>query len=151
MYYKLLLTKCIQLSPFKIISIATLIIFISGVILIIPIISTKSFLTDFDISNLSIWWIISPLFFYVLGDGLMLPNLISTALQPYKQCAGSAASLAGFCRFFIGAVIAMIVTFISKDSLETLHVGMAIMAFIATIIYLVISLMLNPSKTDQTY
>lgn len=78
-----------------------------------------------------------PLFLYVCADGLMLPHLVSTALEPFKECAGTASAIAGFWRFFSAAVIALIVSSVSTLHLPVLHLGTAAMGIISGVLYLV--------------
>jgi len=76
-----------------------------------------------------------PLFLYVCADGLMLPHLVSTALEPFKECAGTASAIAGFWRFFSAAVIALIVSSVSTEHLPVLHLGTAAMGLISGVLY----------------
>lgn len=78
-----------------------------------------------------------PLFLYVTADGLMLPHLVSTALEPFQECAGTASAIAGFWRFFSAAVIALAVSAASTLHLLVLHLGTAAMAIVSGILYLV--------------
>jgi len=67
----------------------------------------------------------------------MLPHLVSTALEPFKECAGTASAIAGFWRFFSAAVIALIVSSVSPLHLPVLHLGTAAMGIVSGILYLV--------------
>merc|ERR1712176_713862 len=88
--------KC--MNPITVVCIGIAQIFIAGLILVLPVLlysATYPMLVDMDV-----WWSLIPLFLYVCADGLMLPHLISTALEPFAECAGMASALAGFWRFF---------------------------------------------------
>ena len=71
---------------------------------------------------------LAPLFLYTCADGLMLPHLISCALQPFAHCAATASALQGFIRFFGAAVIALCVSALTaqiQDRLLVLHLALA--------------------------
>jgi len=123
-----------KFNPFKVISYGILQILICSSLLILPCILFSKTFPEFI--GINIWWTVIPLFLYVCSDGIMLPHLISTALEPFKDCAGTASALAGFWRFFTAAVIALIVSSISVLHLPTLHLGTASMGIIAVIIFL---------------
>merc|ERR1712087_508134 len=118
----------------SVVSIGIVQIFICGVLLALPCILFASTWPEFD--GMNMWWSLVPLFMYVTADGLMLPHLISTALEPFKECAGTASALAGFWRFFSAAVVALIVSSVSTLHLPTLHLGTAGMGLAAGVIYL---------------
>jgi len=124
--------KC--MDPITVVSIGIAQIFLSGLLLVLPIILYSSTYPSLD--SMSVWWSLIPLFIYVCADGLMLPHLISTALEPFKECAGTASAIAGFWRFFSAAVIALIVSAVSSLHLPVLHLGTAAMGIVAGIIYL---------------
>jgi DHA1 family bicyclomycin/chloramphenicol resistance-like MFS transporter len=124
--------KC--MDPITVVCIGIAQIFFCGCLLILPVILFGSSYPDLD--GMTVWWSLVPLFFYVCADGLMLPHLISTALEPFKECAGTASALAGFWRFFSAAVIALIVSAISPLHLPVLHLGTAGMGLVAGVIYL---------------
>ena len=130
----IILTRFCKLTSIRIVMIGIAIVVIVAIILMLPFI-----MDTMSINDISIWWTIAPLCFYVMGDGLMLPNLIATALEPYKESAGTASSLAGFWRFFSGALIAMLVSGISNKHLQVLHIGMSCMAILALIVFLIIA------------
>jgi len=66
----------------------------------------------------------------------MLPHLVSTALEPFAECAGTASAIAGFWRFFSAAVIALVVSAASPLHLPVLHLGTAAMGIVSGILYL---------------
>lgn len=108
-------------------------IFICGILLIVPVILYSSTFPDMD--GMNMWWSMVPLFLYVCADGLMLPHLVSTALEPFKECAGTASAIAGFWRFFSAAVIALVVSSSSTEHLPVLHLGTAAMGLISGVLY----------------
>merc|ERR1711933_602013 len=86
------------MDPITVVCIGIAQIFLAGIILVLPVLlysATYPMLVGMDV-----WWSLIPLFLYVCADGLMLPHLISTALEPFAECAGTASALAGFWRFF---------------------------------------------------
>jgi len=124
--------KC--MNPITVVCIGIAQIFLAGCVLVLPIILYSSTYPALD--GMTVWWSLVPLFLYVCADGLMLPHLISTALEPFKECAGTASAIAGFWRFFSAAVIALIVSASSTLHLPVLHLGTAAMGLVAGIIYL---------------
>eukprot|EP01083_Nonionella_stella_P034229 93719_1 len=122
------------MDPITVVCIGIAQIFICGCLLVLPVILFSSSYPDLD--GMTVWWSLVPLFLYVCADGLMLPHLISTALEPFKECAGTASALAGFWRFFSAAVIALIVSAVSALHLPVLHLGTASMGLVAGLIYL---------------
>ena len=75
------------MDPITVVCIGIVQIFICGVLLIVPIILYSSSYPELD--GMNMWWSMVPLFLYVCADGLMLPHLVSTALEPFKECAGT--------------------------------------------------------------
>lgn len=138
-FLSIIFTKLLKISALKIVFIGIIFVIFVAIVFILP------FIYQFENVNLSMdynsyWWTIGPLFFYVMGDGIMLPNLIATALEPYQNCAGTAASLAGFWRFFSGAIVAMIASSISSEHLQVLHIGMSCMSISALVVYITVVL-----------
>merc|ERR1712130_110395 len=125
--------KC--MDPITVVCIGIAQIFLCGALLVLPVILFGSAYPRLD--GMDVWWSLIPLFLYVCADGLMLPHLISTALEPFKECAGTASALAGFWRFFSAAVIALIVSSVSPLHLPVLHLGTAAMGIVSGILYLV--------------
>merc|ERR1719384_854925 len=123
--------KC--MDPITVVCIGIVQIFLCGVLLIVPIILYSSTFPEMD--GMNMWWSMVPLFLYVCADGLMLPHLVSTALEPFKECAGTASAIAGFWRFFSAAVIAIIVGAVSDLHLPVLHLGTAGMGVLSAVIY----------------
>ena len=76
--------KC--MDPITVVCIGIAQIFLCGCLLILPVILYSK--TYPDLVGMDVWWSLIPLFLYVCADGLMLPHLISTALEPFKDCAG---------------------------------------------------------------
>eukprot|EP00488_Nonionellina_sp_1-RS-2012_P002383 TRINITY_DN454_c0_g1_i1.p1 TRINITY_DN454_c0_g1~~TRINITY_DN454_c0_g1_i1.p1 ORF type:complete len:198 (-),score=49.70 TRINITY_DN454_c0_g1_i1:305-898(-) len=124
--------KC--MNPITVVCIGIVQIFLCGCLLVLPVILFSSTWPDFE--GMTVWWSLVPLFLYVCADGLMLPHLISTALEPFKDCAGTASALAGFWRFFSAALIALIVSGVSPLHLPVLHIGTASMGLLAGVLYL---------------
>jgi len=122
------------MDPITVVCIGIVQIFICGVLLIVPIILYSSTYPELD--GMNMWWSMVPLFLYVCADGLMLPHLVSTALEPFAECAGTASAIAGFWRFFSAAVIALIVSATSTLHLPVLHLGTAAMGIVSGILYL---------------
>jgi DHA1 family bicyclomycin/chloramphenicol resistance-like MFS transporter len=58
---------------------------------------------------LSIWAIVVPMFIYIAGYGLVLPQATAGALSPFPQLAGTASALVGFVQFSGGAASATVV------------------------------------------
>jgi len=129
----ILLIKCT--NPIKVVFWGVIQLFICSILFVLPLIIYSS--TSPNFVGLDVYWVLVPLFLYVCADGLMLPHLISTALEPYKRQAGTASALAGFWRFFSAAVIALIVSSSSEQHLMVLHIGVGIMALSAVVIYVV--------------
>lgn len=123
--------KC--MDPITVVCIGIVQIFICGVLLCVPMILYSSTFPEMD--GMNMWWSMVPLFLYVCADGLMLPHLVSTALEPFKECAGTASAIAGFWRFFSAAVIALIVSSASTEHLPVLHLGTAAMGLISGVLY----------------
>jgi len=120
-------------NPITVVFIGVIQLLLCCILFILPLILFSSTAPDFV--GLNMYWVLVPLFFYVCADGLMLPHLISTALEPFKRQAGTASALAGFWRFFSAAVIALIVSSSSEEHLMVLHLGVGGMALSAIIIY----------------
>ncbi len=57
----------------------------------------------------SIWAILLPMFFYMVGTGLVMPNAIGGALAPYPKMAGSASALLGFVQMSLAAAVGIAV------------------------------------------
>lgn len=77
--------KC--MDPITVVCIGIAQIFLCGCLLVLPVILFSSTYPQLD--GMDVWWSLVPLFLYVCADGLMLPHLISTALEPFKECAGT--------------------------------------------------------------
>jgi len=91
--------------------------------------------TSPDFIGLNVNWILIPLLLYFCADGLMLPHLVSTALEPFKHQAGTAAAVAGFWRFFSAALIGFVASSSSKQHLLVLDVGVSAMGLLGSIVY----------------
>jgi len=135
------------MDPITVVCIGIVQIFVVGILLVIPIILYSDTYPDLD--GMNMWWSMVPLFLYVTADGLMLPHLVSTALEPFKECAGTASALAGFWRFFSAAVIALAVSAASTLHLPVLHLGTAAMAIVSGILYLLTLLGADSSEFTQ--
>jgi len=135
------------MDPITVVCIGIVQIFLCGVLLIVPIILYSSTYPSLD--GMNMWWSMVPLFLYVCADGLMLPHLVSTALEPFKECAGTASAIAGFWRFFSAAVIALVVSSVSTLHLPVLHLGTAAMGIISGILYLVTLLGVDYTEFTQ--
>jgi len=120
-------------NPITVVFIGVIQLFVCCILFVLPLILYAKTAPDFI--GLNVYWVLVPLFFYVCADGLMLPHLISTALEPFKRQAGTASALAGFWRFFSAAVIALIVSSSSEEHLMVLHLGVGAMALSAILIY----------------
>lgn len=125
------LVRCF--NPISVVCIGIIQIFFCGGLLVLPLILFAK--TSPTFVGLTEYWTLIPLFLYVSADGLMLPHLISTALEPFRRQAGTASALAGFWRFFSAAVIALIVSSSSSAHLQVLHIGTACMAIVSAIMY----------------
>jgi len=137
------------MNPISVVCIGIVQIFLAGIILVVPIILYSP--TFPDLIGMGVWWSLIPLFLYVCADGLMLPHLISTALEPFKECAGTASAIAGFWRFFSAAVIALVVSASSTLHLPVLHLGTAAMGVLAAIIYLLTLMGADSSEFTQNH
>jgi len=120
-------------NPITVVYCGVIQLLICCILFILPLILFANTAPDFV--GLNVYWVLIPLFLYVCADGLMLPHLISTALEPFKRQAGTASALAGFWRFFSAAVIALIVSSSSEQHLMVLHIGVGAMALSAIIIF----------------
>lgn len=127
------LIKCF--NPISVVCIGISQIFVCGCLLVLPLILFNRTYPQFV--GLNVYWTLVPLFTYVMADGLMLPHLISTALEPFKAQAGTASAIAGFWRFFSAAVIALVVSSSTSEHLMTLHIGTAAMAILSCILYII--------------
>merc|ERR1719245_1576995 len=123
------------MDPITVVCIGIAQIFIAGIILVLPVLLYSATYPALD--GMDVWWSLIPLFLYVCADGLMLPHLVSTALEPFAECAGTASAIAGFWRFFSAAVIALVVSALSTLHLPVLHLGTAAMGIVSGILYLV--------------
>jgi len=138
--------KC--MDPITVVCIGIAQIFVAGLILVLPVLLYSA--TYPQLIGMDVWWSLIPLFLYVCADGLMLPHLISTALEPFAECAGTASALAGFWRFFSAAVIALIVSAVSSLHLPVLHLGTAGMGLAAGVLYLATLLGADSSEFVKT-
>jgi len=127
----IIFVKCV--NPITVVFCGVIQLVACCVLFILPLIIYSGTAPDFV--GLNVYWVLVPLFLFVCADGLMLPHLISTALEPFKRQAGTASALAGFWRFFSAAVIALIVSSSSEQHLMVLHIGVGAMAISAIIIY----------------
>ena len=93
----ILLVKCF--NPISVVCIGIIQIFLCGSLLILPLILYSKTYPEFI--GLTEYWTLISLFLYVSADGLMLPHLISTALEPFKKQAGAACPFAGFWRYCV--------------------------------------------------
>lgn len=55
---------------------------------------------------LAVWAIVVPMFIYIAGYALVLPQATAGALTPFPELAGTASSLVGFVQFCAGAATA---------------------------------------------
>ena len=46
-----------------------------------------------------------PMMFYMFGVGLVMPQSMASALQPFPERAGAASSLVGFAQMTFGAIV----------------------------------------------
>ncbi len=53
--------------------------------------------------------VVAPVFVFILGTGLTLPNAMAGAVGPYPMMAGLASSLVGFAQMSIAAVVGLVV------------------------------------------
>ncbi|ALG69774.1 major facilitator transporter [Azospirillum thiophilum] len=60
--------------------------------------------------------IVVPVFLFILGSGLTLPNATANAVGPYPTMAGLASSLLGFAQMTIAAAIGIVVGHLSDGS-----------------------------------
>ncbi|WP_370540619.1 Bcr/CflA family efflux MFS transporter [Azospirillum sp. INR13] len=60
--------------------------------------------------------IVGPVFLFILGAGLTLPNATANAVGPYATMAGLASSLLGFAQMTIAAAIGIVVGHMSDGS-----------------------------------
>ena len=103
-------------------------IFACGATLVLPFILYGDVVSEY--------WSLVPLCLYVGSDGLMMAPLMSTAVEPFRNQAGTANALSLFWRFFCGAVLALIISISSSQHLYVLHFGIAGMAVLSTLIFL---------------
>jgi len=93
----LIFVKCT--NPLNVVFYGVILLFLCSILFVLPLMIYAKTYPNFD--GLNVYWVVVPLFFlYVCSDGLMLPHLISTALEPFRRQAGTASALAGFWRFF---------------------------------------------------
>ncbi|MBI3140822.1 MAG: multidrug effflux MFS transporter [Rhodocyclales bacterium] len=53
----------------------------------------------------SVWAILLPMFLYMVGTGLVMPNAVGGALAPYPQMAGAASALLGFVQMALASAV----------------------------------------------
>ncbi len=59
--------------------------------------------------HLSVAAILAPVFFFMIGAGLMLPNALAGAIGPYPRMAGAASALVGFAQMGLAAGVGIAV------------------------------------------
>ena len=84
---------------------------------------------------------------FILCDGILLPHLLSTALEPFNDCAGIASGLSGFIRFITAYIIAFSLNLIPGSHINILHLGTSLTGIIAVIIFAFS--ILNPFKFNK--
>lgn len=64
----------------------------------------------------SVWGLIGPVFLYLIGAGLMLPNAMAGAMGPFPERAGAASALLGFVQMLFAAGLGILVGQLHDDS-----------------------------------
>jgi len=78
---------------------------------------------------LSVGAILWPLFVFMIGTGLILPNAFAGAIDPYPKMAGAASALLGFCQMVIAACVGIAVGQSADGTALPMTLAIALAAF----------------------
>lgn len=84
--------------------------------------------------TLSVVAIVAPIFLFMIGVGLMLPNAMAGAIGPYPQMAGAASALMGFVQMTLAATVGIAIGHLHDGTaipMTTAIAGLALAALFA--------------------
>ena len=81
-----------------------------------------------------IWGLIVPLFIFIAGLGLILPNASAAALAPFAHSAGSASALMGTLQFGVAGVVSALVGAVHAHSAVPMAAAIAACALLGFVL-----------------
>ena len=85
--------------------------------------------------QLSVWGMVTTMFIFVAGLGIILPLASAVALQPFRHCAGTAAAVLGFVQMSGAATGAGVVGLVPRLGDASLAATMAVFSAAAIVCY----------------
>ncbi len=83
--------------------------------------------------------ILVPMFGYMIGMGLLLPNAMSRAIGPFPQMAGAASALMGFTSFGVASVWGAVCANLSTGTPLVMTVAIGLGGTLAMVVYLTLA------------
>lgn len=84
----------------------------------------------------SVTAIIAPMYVFMVGVGLVMPNAMAGAIGPYPHMAGAASALMGFLQMGIAAFVSFLIGQMDNGTQIPMTTGIALMGLLGTSIYL---------------
>ena len=84
---------------------------------------------------LSVVTVVAPVFVFLIGSGLMLPNALAGALGPFPTMAGAASALLGFIQMTVAAVIGIAVGQLHDGTGRSMALALALCGVGAVLAY----------------
>lgn len=89
-------------------------------------------------AKLSVIAIVAPVFVFMIGVGLMLPNAMAGAIGPYPRMAGAASALMGFVQMTLAAAVGIAVGHLHDGTARAMTGAIASISLAALFAYLVL-------------
>ncbi len=80
--------------------------------------------------------IVGPVFVFMIGAGLMLPNALAGAIGPFPRMAGAASALLGFIQMGLAALVGIAVGHLHDGTPRAMMLAIAAVALVALVSYL---------------
>jgi DHA1 family bicyclomycin/chloramphenicol resistance-like MFS transporter len=85
-----------------------------------------------------VWPIIGPVFLFLIGAGLVLPNAMAGAIGPFPTMAGAASALLGFIQMSLAALVGIAVGHFTDGTALAMTTALAAVGLAALLSYLVL-------------
>lgn len=79
----------------------------------------------------TVWAILAPVFVFMIGAGLSMPNAMAGALAPFPAMAGLASALLGFVQMGVGAGVGILVGHLHDGTARPMMVAICLLALAA--------------------
>lgn len=91
-------------------------------------------------------FIIAPMYFFMVGVGIVMPQTMAGALAPFPKLAGTASSLLGFLQSITAAIVGTVVGHLYTGTPVVMTTSIALMGCLAFISFRVF---VSPTETDS--